>query len=390
MNRLADVELQLIMHGLSALEILTLAQCSRHLFHATDSPFAWKYARLRLGTKPGPTSLLRNIFGWCRRMLGHGPIPTTHLLLHAKATVRWMQQDDGDGGGRQPTILSIASRTTIHELEVSRDTWNYRDHVSLVLSSSCMQQLRVLSFQTDATFWCSNIHPTIQEAIVQLPHLHTLRLSPGESNLVFLSRMPALTALHIQNTFDTFDTLQSSTWITHVAECSKLADLSVYRPFRRRPSDWSSFFGRPNILQLRSLKLDKLYFDAGIFTQLDLTAVFSRMCNLHALHLARCVCINTMLPALAHAPMLRQLIIEPDLMQAYERKYHTINTTVPLPLTLVNLLNAAPQLHCVLALTCDEEDMFYHEWMADGRQLQRKFEAEASLSAPRFTIQSNF
>jgi hypothetical protein len=44
MNQLADVELQLIMHGLQATELLQLARCSHRLMHAADSAFAWKFA----------------------------------------------------------------------------------------------------------------------------------------------------------------------------------------------------------------------------------------------------------------------------------------------------------------------------------------------------------
>jgi hypothetical protein len=46
MNRLAKVELELVMHFLDATSLISLARCDRHTLTAALEPFAWKHATM--------------------------------------------------------------------------------------------------------------------------------------------------------------------------------------------------------------------------------------------------------------------------------------------------------------------------------------------------------
>ena len=392
MKRLADVELQLIMHGLSVQEILTLAQCSRYLLHAADAPFAWRYTRLCLeatNDPPPPISLSQRILGWVRRRIAPQVPgePGLRILRHAKVTLRCTRRAVKDG---HLAILATASRVpALYELDLS----NYygsqnHDHLNLLLGSPSMQQLRVLCLYNETMVY----NPSTANAIVQLSHLHTLRLpaSPyhedaesGAWDHGFLSQAPALTDLHIQ---DTFTTLQSPSRLSHVAECSKLTALSVSCPSLYDPSSWANFFAHPHIQQLRSLKLDNLYVQwfqlQAPFTLQYFAVAFETMRHLHTLHLVGCHEIDLLLPALVHAPVLRMLNIEP---------YLSRHTTIPSPLVIAELLaTSSSNLHCVLTLRSAGqlfEEVYNIYRQETERWVQQLFEANAILvNSTRFTI----
>jgi hypothetical protein len=63
--RLADVELQLVMQGLDASELLQLARCSKQMMHAADSPFAWQHCNppRSLGARVGRRLLVLALEG---------------------------------------------------------------------------------------------------------------------------------------------------------------------------------------------------------------------------------------------------------------------------------------------------------------------------------------
>jgi hypothetical protein len=79
LDTLADIELQLCMHGLAPMELLQLAQCSRRLHHAADSPFAWKHTRLLLNALLSPVSPFRRFLA----------PDSAHLLRHAPLALRF-------------------------------------------------------------------------------------------------------------------------------------------------------------------------------------------------------------------------------------------------------------------------------------------------------------
>jgi len=376
MQRLADVELQLVMQGLTAQEILKLARCSRFLLHAADAPFAWHYARLCLDAKPTfplpKISLPKRIIGWCKKTLvtQKPPLDAPRLSRHAKVMIKWQRQL-----GSRLGVLAISSRVAaVYELDA---LWCYYGYdptdMSLLLRLSSMQQLRVLSVYYD-----TEICPDVMKTIVELPYLHTLSLPeassrPDYSGIDLLSQAPELTSLHFQ---DTFFNENSSQLIDHVAACSKLRDLSVVRPCLYGRA-WPIFFAHPHIHQLHSLKLHgfcargQLKFIADEVTQHEFQIAFAGMHHLHTLHLSNCRHIDLMLPALAHAPALHHLTITPELnfwIPVRETE------TAPSALVLKTLLAAAPQLHCVLVLV-------------QGMPLRIRFESDAVLSAAaRFMI----
>ena len=372
MQRLADVELQLVMQGLTAQEILKLARCSRYLLHAADAPFAWRYARFCFGGNkpvlPPPTvALPRRILGWCQRILLTRKTKTLRLLRHTRVTLSWHANIDSYRG-----VLAIASRVpAIHEINAS---WYYGSydlkHMSLVLSLPSTQHLRVLSV-------CDNLLPAITKAIVQLPHLHTLRLmNSSYSNvsgpdLELLYQASALTSLHFQDSPS-----HHHSQLVHVAACSKLRDLSVSRPWLYEFA-WPVFFARPHTQQLHSLQMDRFSFYSYGPMQQDFQLTLASMHHLHRLHLARCKNVDLVLPALAHAPVLRQLTIDP-LLDRYGIDIDTKNA--PSALVLAALLIAAPRLQCLIDLRCTKDE--------HSRQcFKRIFESEAIFSTDQFTIQ---
>jgi len=384
MQRLADVELQLVMQGLTAQEILTLARCSRYLLHAADAPFAWRYTRLCFGDDakpvvPPPTvALPQRILGWCQRMLllAQKPKPP-QLLRHAKVSIIW-RADDVISNLR---ALEIASRIpAIYEINAAWCSGTYAlNYTNFLFSLPSTQQLRVLSA-------CDNLYPAIIKAIIQLPHLHTLHLrdtsfpSVSGLGLELLYQAPALTSLHIQDKPER---------LMHVAACSKLTDLSVLEP-RLDGFAWSVFFAHPHIQQLHSLKLDLLSFKhLNGPTHHDFQIAFANMHHLHTLHLARCDGVDLVLPALAHAPVLCRLTIKPHLTRfcAYGIGIDSIDTkTAPSALVLAALLIAAPRLHCVLDLGSLNGSR--KECSALRQRLTKRFAFDAIFNTDQFKIQS--
>jgi len=372
MQRLADVELQLVMHGLAAREILKLARCSRCLLHAADAPFAWQHTRLCVDAKlESNIAILRRIIGWFRHpSTASGESP--QLVRHTKVTLRW-RGDDG-----YLAVLATASRVpalALYELDASNCGLFDPSHWTLVLGSPCMQQLRVLRMDSGTHYGAT--HSVAMKAVVQLPHLHTLHMRPPyyacsyASNLGLLSQVPALTALHIHDTF-------AALYSARIAACSKLVELAVYWPSSRGPC-WPSFFARPQIQQLRSLKLDR--FKVLRQEEEEFVASFTGMRHLHTLHLASCDGIAVLMPALAHAPMLRLLTIEPDLRWARDDdEVLTTTTTVPSASVLAALLVVAPHIHCVFIVRSNKMTSL----------LQKRFEPHAILAAVHYMIQPEY
>ena len=392
MNRLADVELQLVMQGLAAQEILKLARCSRYLLHAADAPFAWKHARLCLDVNhkvsPPAVSLPWRLLGWCQLML----LPkirarnSAGFLRHAKVVVSWRGLGkDEEEEDYYRAFLQMASRVpSIYELHTSVVFSPTR--TKLVLELPSMQQLRVLWLydETDIDSYLG-----VEHAIAQLPHLHTLHLvAPRayygsdygygyEPDLGFLSQIPSLTSLHLQ---DNYNLSLTPWWLTHVAGCSKLVELSIACPWMNGPA-CTKFFAHTTTQQLRSLKLYS--FRA---TEQDFIIAFTGMRHLHSLEITNCGWIDLVLPALAHAPVLRQLTIEPNLDNNIWHPYTGINSA-PSNLVLTTLLDAAPRLRCVIILRFSAVPRGNNFDL--GRWLQTRFDADAVLAASdRFTIQS--
>jgi len=375
MQRLADVELQLVMQGLAAQEILKLARCSRYLLHAADAPFAWQYTRLCFEAKELPSPPLaeisistpKRIVGWCKNTLVAQKPP--RLSRHAKVTIKWPKQTDS-----HLWVLAIASRfAAIYELDASCRNSYDPVHMIHVLSLPSMQQLRVVST------W-GNTH-TLMQAFVQLPYLHTLRLSDflhsGSSGAGLLFQAPALTSLHIKDTF-----IANSSQLVHVAACSKLRHLSVFQPWLYGLA-WPVFFAHPHIQQLHSLKVD-VFFARGVIDASpaplpqEYVIAFASMHHLHTLHLARCEGVDLMLPALAHAPAIRQLIIEPN-----------SSGSCGSGLALATLLTAAPQLHCVLVLKpiIITGGPLHQKPSVVMERLRKRFESDPLFVSDQFTIE---
>jgi len=377
MQRLADVELQLIMHGLAAQEILKLARCSRYLLHAADAPFAWKHARLCLDVNhkvsPPPVPLPQRILGWCRSMIIASHLarePPVRIVRHAKVVVTWRSRGPNWDEDYYYAVLAMASRVpSIYELRAGFIFPSAR--MGLVIGLPSMQQLRVLW-----VYGQTNIdrYPAVTKAIVRIPHLHTLHLvasddgskNGNESGLGFLSQIPLLTALHIQ------DLKVDPSRLAHIAECSKLVELSIKWPLF--DAECASLFD-----------VDELY--ATFPTQQDFVIAFAGMRHLHTLHLARCGWINLVLPTLVHAPVLRQFTITPDYYTTFSHRKDI--GAAPSNLALAELLDAAPLLHCIIVLRSNKvlRGNSDAEWR---RCLQQKFETDSVLAASgRFTIQSD-
>jgi len=155
MQRLADVELQLVRYcdWLGALAGYFMRPTRR----LRGDTLAFPWSRPRPRPRPRPISLPQRMLGRVRRLLfARSPPSPTPLLRHTEVTLRWTSQLADD-------IYEL------HKLDYCKPI-----HLSLVLGSSSMQQLRVLCLCDKTTQVPFN--PTIAKAIVRLPHLHTLRL----------------------------------------------------------------------------------------------------------------------------------------------------------------------------------------------------------------------
>jgi hypothetical protein len=90
--RLADVEMQLIMHGLEIKELIRLSRCNQRLQHASDAAFAWKHTLLHISSS--------------NKLFRASPLPL--LLQRAPLSVCWLFSANLDSDSQPgPAMMTI-------------------------------------------------------------------------------------------------------------------------------------------------------------------------------------------------------------------------------------------------------------------------------------------
>jgi hypothetical protein len=372
---LADVELQLIMHGLSALELVALARCHTRLFHAaTTSTFGWKHSRLSFDVLRVPSA----------------SIAPGRLLCHASIDLRVDPWEAGKEVAEGPGVVlrALDLPLPLHELDMSHAARHTSAVCQQILAHPAMQNLRVLRMHHLHGFGV--VDADIVRLLCALPHLHTLGISPDfrcqPSAFAMLRSVPQLTSLQIT---DTYSQLARS-FLPHVSQCPKLAHLYVRSPALYGPSALRSFFLSPHLRhQLQSLTLDR-FSASGLAgcaapSPADYAESFAALQSLHTLQLLSVIDVDRILPHLAGARALRWLMIRASADQP---------SMAPSVGVLVQLWIAAPQLaHCTLKLQPFVFILTAAEKATAAKirhQMSESQELEEQRLAGRFTLQSAY
>jgi hypothetical protein len=323
MNRLADVELQLIMHGLQATEILQLARCSPQLMHAADSSFAWLHTTLQLH--------------FCRWFnFGRRKLPLSRLFSPASPSLLW--DSSIPATIQEPRVVGdllflARGLWPLRELDASNANGLIRvDSWQRILLAPQMQQQRVLR-----TSLLPNKAKRLLPLIAALPRLHTLAIThiPGDDSgtWMILSGAPALTCLHLGHILYSTEHARSALLLCH----------SLTRVHWTNPPFggilFRQFFAASSMQQqLQHLQLD--YFPAAFVPAADYALSFSGLHRLRSLHLRRVAGTDHLLSQLAHAPALRHLTVE----LRYEEQWKEAVSTIPSIAVLSKLMESAPRM----------------------------------------------
>ena len=338
LKRLADVELQLVMHGLDAPSLLQFARCSHQLLHAADHPFAWSCSSSPALHLP-PSKL---------------EVAVAHpacLLRHSRVALCWSATDPAASVRSESAHQLIGAVSSLalplHELaylDSSRDFRVSKSDWMRVLTSPAVHPLRILRM-----IGCSagvSLDASIVRAIAQLPHLHTLAVDQCALKAdmwAALPDAPALTSLAIVDHHQrTLEDGFANSCLRFVAQCSKLIHLDI-QSFALQGAGFQALFAlSPHIRRLQSLTLRRL--DCRSVPPAAYAAVFSSLAELHSVRLLDCRGIHSLLPSLACAGALRHLDVEvPDDRLGPD--------DTPSAAILSALFLAAPMLHCTLTST---------------------------------------
>ena len=294
MNSLADVELQLCMHGLSRKEILTFARCSARLMHAASDPFAWQRAgllALSSESLPAISAVTHPFPYWLLRSM---PV----ALRCNYSTVQPNSKPDPDGTMRR--ILSSSSALLIHSLDATRFDRIPRERWEALLVAPRMQQLRVLMA------WCNDPDGRLLRLLSGLPRLHTLRLTfaVAASNpdaWASIVDAPALTSLSVGH--------PGLLALAQMARCSQLRQLALSSFKLTSSASRAALAGFSQIEHL-SLEHGAVSPDSVDDGQCH-RAMFSSLVRLHTLRLVQIPKLDLVLPSIAAAPCLTALHVEP-------------------------------------------------------------------------------
>ena len=372
LQRLADVELQLVMHGLEAAEILTLARCHRRLLHAANSAFAWKQApTLCLRSIPAADSDSALLPPLVARYSSIGlvltnPYVTPKHRFHSRRQVRVQAEAKAEqqANAEADRLLAFAERCAarapaggagagvgkVHLLDMRHSHFARAAQWERMLLSPALRELRVLVIQ-DLHHYQGPMQLGVMRAIADMPHLHTLTVASMHNESAehwsLLAEAPALTSLSF------IDSLaQNYSRLMHVAQCPQLRHLAVIRPGLYGRGTFARFFESPRIQALETLQLDTFWLEDNSQVRsvppsaAVLAASFISMRCLHSLHLRHVYAIDSIFPALAHAPVLVRLKIEPHAQAKRDGSY----SSSPSPQPLSQLLMHTPALSCILLL----------------------------------------
>ena len=331
MTRLADVELQLVMHGLQCGELLQFARCSQRLMHAAHSAFAWLHASPLHITLPTPPMALHSL---------------QHSLLLRWASLSLTVLPFANGlspGGRSWSTSADFKRLSGSELQQLQPESEAADRVRVreraisihalhsqallpdaewvrLLHMPCMQSLRVLrcgkiGMDMHRERFASlrrAMATAFMRAVIHLPHLHTLQLVQYDADTgeyEWLALMPSLTSLSVADVRGQ----QRERVLLPITACTKLRTLSICELAAQslRP-----FLMAPNLLQLQSLTLERFSCRGArgqlLVTPADFVAVFSALTQLQSLELLECDPVSEILAHAHSAPALRVITLRPN------------------------------------------------------------------------------
>jgi hypothetical protein len=306
LDRLADVELQLVMQGLDFASLLKFARVSRRARHLAQSVVVWKHVPAihiamdvpNLGHIRYNSIVFANPAWQSNPLLRH--VPVTMTLETINSSVPWFYMRFASGWmERLPHKISALDVSGIELDPPFRQV--FLTHPSL----QHMRKLRI-EYNND---WND---PATLSSIAQLPHLQTLEMQlSGDIGEI----------------------------CTHVHRCPALRNLSVRLHFREEGYSIFSNFAQITRVRLVQMLLRgsdhhlPLLFaslhcvthmtleDVHFFGAWDpvamafLTGAWSALSSLHTLYLVRadnCDTFQCMLPYVHHAPMLRQLHLVHD------------------------------------------------------------------------------
>jgi hypothetical protein len=334
LDRLADVELQLVMQALEFSSLLTFARASRRARHLAQAAVVWKFAlpvpfQLNVPTleprENGPRTttewranpLLRHV--WVALTLKSGY--AQGRFWHIKMEPGWMQR-------LPPKIYSL----NMGGMELLAPSMHW------LLMHPAMRHLH--SLVIDANSDCNTL--ATMQLVSSLPHLHTLAVrSNGWSEA-------AIAQLH---------------------QSASLRNLSVYMNMNEWPTLLEGF------TQVKRVRIDALAITGSDYAFVELFRYMSHvehltlhgftshmskdnervallpgacstLTSVHTLHLMQtrfCNSLEYLLPYLAYIPQLRVLHI--TLAQMASGEYRVDNRMI------LQLLHDSPQLHITMHVT---------------------------------------
>ena len=316
--------LQLVMHGLTAREILAFARCSRETFHAADAPFAFAHSTLAIDSMtllaaPLSCPLLRHI----PLVVTLRPPPhrsTTsevsrdgHLAALASRAFRIVELNAVGCLMTLPQWSRMLSapriRSSLRTLLLALDRED--DHIEIVKCISALQTLTSLSLYLS---YCINVDLGV---LVTCPLLSTLSLTfhqgSASTSLLQLAECRSITALTIRET----NLISETALIQAIARC-------LFIP------------------QLQSLSLDYLSFDP-LHAQ-EWAALFAALTSLESLTLRYVQPDVPLLPYLSAARRLRSL----RLLCCIHGTQLSFAEALPPTESIVDLLMRCPLLHLTM------------------------------------------
>lgn len=335
MQRLADVELQSIMHGLDLKSLLFFARCSRQLLRLVDTRFAWKFT-VRHVTFPAPSS--------CP--------PPTSLFRHAPVVLR----SSVSGVDQLAQLFAVAVALNVKKLHLPwGDALLPNECMRTILAHPSMQQLRVLWIHSTALD-VKNGDESEARLVTTLPRLHILSIHTGYKTATrwsLLPAAPALTSLIIREGSAAVD----EGCLRYLNSCTKITQLTISGS-ALRGGGFRSLFTSPSMQRLRTLTLKPLsanrvdWDDAPPVAAGDLVAAFTALTHLQTLTLNSCRDLDDLLPHLSSATALRSLVVEVKFISDEGE----VADCTPSRGALLQLLTALPSLRCRMLL----QRTFFH------------------------------
>ena len=353
LDKLAKVELQLVMQFLDTDSKLKAARCSRQLLQAADHPFAWQGPSVRMRSEDQPQL---------------GPLIRQSLLRHAPISLTLAVNSE-------VPVAEVAAIPRLRELVVScvDEPIGFDPQLLALPALQRLQRLRV------------QCHPPVStmRLLPTLPALRTLELFELDesADCSWLPGMPALTDLEVTGV-DFWRSPQPAADVRRgrgarararipapstcsaadaVARCAQLQSLRLRYPRFFEADAFARLCSAPALRQLRHLDLQYLRAMVTESVAAAHHSAFSSLAQLQSLSLQAVERVDLLLPQLTHAPAMRTLTFAcvPDEPYALRT---SVAPAIPSREALHRLLTAAPLLAVRLEVAASTD-----EWYESGR-----------------------